>query len=164
MFRPKHYWRKRLHATQPHLREASVCDANGTIQQLSFKPQPSLTWLARWLAFLTTPFKRLGISGWQETGCVAQTRGRPVRPAQHSTDGFWTIDVDLLSFRIGAAHAPSGRFLRVEVEPGTAAHGICEKEAVGPPTLLSIGGPVVIDTDGPFLEVHPDEDFHIEGH
>ena len=87
-----------------------------------------------------------------------------MRPAQHSTDGFWTIDVDLLSFRIGAAHAPSGRFLRVEVEPGTAAHGICEKEAVGPPTLLSIGGPVVIDTDGPFLEVHPDEDFHIEGH
>ncbi len=27
--------------------------------------------------------------------------------------------------------------------------------------LLSFGGPVVVDTDGPFLEVHPEDDFAI---
>ena len=90
-------------------------------------------------------------------------RGAPVRDAQHSTDGFWTIDVALAAFAIGetAADLTSARFLRLEVEPGTAAHSVCSAHRIGPTVPLSFGGAVVIDTDGPFLELHPEDDFRL---
>ncbi len=53
------------------------------------------------------------------------------------------------------------RFLRLEVEPGTAAQAVCAANRIGPQTDLVLGGAVVIDTDGPFLEVHPEEDFRV---
>lgn len=55
--------------------------------------------------------------------------------------------------------ASDGRFLRVEVEPETRAHEICRRTRIATGTLLEFGGAVVIDEDGPFVEVHPDEDF-----
>jgi hypothetical protein len=130
---------------------------------LSNAPQKALSWFDRVIAFLTTPFKFLGISGWKETGCEAEAAGRPVRGAQHSTDGFWTIDVTLTAFAIGQtlADLTGPRYVRIEVEPGTAAHAICAGSAITPSTDLAFGGPVVIDTDGPFLEVHPAADFRI---
>src|SRR5262249_2128198 len=96
-----------------------------------------------------------------ETGCASEGRGRPVREAQHSTDGFWTIDVELSAFEIGGSPADLSRsaFLRLEIEPGTAAHEVCAARPIGPATALAFGGAVVIDEDGPFLEVHPDRDF-----
>jgi hypothetical protein len=130
---------------------------------LSREPQKALTWFSRFLAFLTTPFKFLGISGWKETGCEAEGKGRPVRDAQHSTDGFWTIDVALEEIAIGTnpvdLHPP--RYLRLEVEPKTAAHDICATNPIGTATELAFAGAAVIDTDGPFLEVHPEENFRI---
>jgi hypothetical protein len=152
----RHYWRKAIAAAPP-----PVCDAAATLAMLSREPQPALCWLARALAFLTTPFKRLGLSGWKETGCTSRGGGAPVRPAQHSTDGFWTIDVSLRAFEVGTAPADLSKpaFLRLEVEPGTAAHEICASTLIGPATLVEFGGYVVIDQDGPFLEVHPDRDF-----
>jgi len=141
----------------------AVCDAPGTVALLSREPQPRLSCFDRWIAFLTTPFKRLGISGWKETGCDADATGRPVRDAQHSTDGFWTIDVRLDSFTIGpAAQDPSrANCIRVEVEPDTQAHAVCAKTPILEGALLSFGGAVVIDMDGPFLEVHPEDDFRV---
>ena len=161
--RAKHYWRQSLRRNHPELLAPAVCDAAGTIAMVSKEPQPELSCFDRWIAFLTTPFKRLGISGWKETGCTAQARGAPVRDAQHSTDGFWTIDVRLDSFAIGSTALDPSRpgYLRIEVEPGTAAHDVCAGNRIPQGMVLSLGGAVVIDTDGPFLEIHPDEDFHI---
>jgi len=162
---PRHYWRKELRARPPKRLAlqwaALVCDPAGTIEQLSHEPQPALGWLSRAVAFLTTPFKRLGISGWKETGCTAAAQGAPVRDAQHSTDGFWTIDLALASFVIGGQTASPGRFIRIEVEPGTRAHDVCAATRVVKGAAVLLSGPVVIDTDGPFLEIHPDDDFHL---
>jgi hypothetical protein len=156
----RHYWRKSL-VRRRETAAATACDPAATLAMLSRAPQPPLTWLARALAFVTTPFKRLGISGWKETGCPSEGRGVPVRNAQHSTDGFWTIDVALSELAVEGVEADLSRpaFLRIEVEPGTAAHAVCAAAPVGPATALAFGGAVVIDEDGPFLEVHPDEDF-----
>ena len=87
-----------------------------------------------------------------------------MRDAQHSTDGFWTIDVRLEEFRIGTtpANLTRARFLRVEVEPGTKAHEVCAATRVLAGMGLLFGGAVVVDADGPFLEVHPEEEFRIK--
>ena len=164
----KHYWRKSIQHARPQQFEArlethapSGCDPSKTLAMLSCHPQSALGWFARHFAFLTTPFKRLGISGWTETGCDAKGVGTPVRDAQHSADGFWTIDVQLQTISVGQAEGPVNRFIRIEVEPNTAAHQECEKKQVLSGMLIDFGGPVVIDNDGPFLEVHPDQDFSI---
>ena len=161
--RVRHYWRRRLRQVAPESIAPAVCDAAGTIAMLSKGPQAELSCFDRWIAFLTTPFKRLGISGWRETGCDAEATGRPVRDAQHSTDGFWTIDVHLDSFAIGSAAQDSSttNYIRLEVEPDTAAHAVCARAQIREGMLLGFGGAVVIDTDGPFLEVHPEDDFRI---
>src|SRR5215831_14150267 len=159
----KHYWRHAIARKAPEKLVRPACDSTGTIAMLSEQPQKALSWFDRAFAFLTTPFKFLGISGWKETGCGAEASGRPIRDAQHSTDGFWTIDVALASFSIGtsAPEPAPPRFIRVEVEPETAAHTVCTARQITAETDIRFGGPVVIDTDGPFLEVHPDEDFRV---
>ena len=161
--RVRHYWRKRLKQVVPESIAPVVCDAAGTVAMLSKEAQPELSCFDRWIAFLTTPFKRLGISGWKETGCDAEATGRPVRDAQHSTDGFWTIDVRLDSFAIGATSQDPSRtnYIRIEVEPDTQAHAVCAKTPILEGTIVSFGGAVVIDTDGPFLEIHPEDDFRV---
>jgi hypothetical protein len=162
--RPSHYWRKSLsnRPIRPQtLAMLPECKAADTIASLSTKPQPALTWFDRIVAIVTTPFKRFGISGWKETGCIADGIGIPVRKGQHSTDGFWTIDLELKSLSIGAATAPFGRYLRLEVEPHTHAHDVCDATLPTQSYQINFGGAVVIDTDGPFLEVHPDGDFNI---
>jgi hypothetical protein len=160
---PKHYWRKQLREEAPERFAAVACDTKATSAMLSLEPQRALSWFSRWLAFLTTPFKRFGISGWKETGCGARASGRPVRGAQHSTDGFWTVDVALEELAIGTMPVDLSvpRYLRLEVEPNTAAHEVCAGNAIEPSAELAFGGAVVIDTDGPFLEVHPEENFRI---
>jgi len=163
MFRAKHYWRRRVREKRPERFAGMACDALGMITRLSSEPQKALSRFDRWIAWLTTPFKFCGISGWKETGCEAAAVGRPVRNAQHSTDGFWTIDARLETFRIGTASADltTPKFLRLEVEPGTKAHDVCAGTRVLAGMDLAFGGAVVVDTDGPFLEIHPEEDFRI---
>ncbi len=141
--------------------ETRPCDPGATIAQLSTVPQPELGWFSRVVAFLTTPFKFLGISGWVDTGCSGRGRGRLVRDAQHSTDGFWTVDVSLDGFTIADVDAPDGRYLRLECEPGTGAHRVCAKRRLAAEQLVWFAGPLVVDTDGPFLESHPDGEFEI---
>jgi len=161
--RPRHYWRKTLRSEVLRRMAAAVCRPEATLSMLAISPRPALSWLDRWIAFLTTPFKRLGIAGWTETGCAAQGAGSPVRDAQHSTDGFWTIDVELAACSIGSheARLTSPRYLRLEVEPETTAHEICSSRPVREGMPLSFGGAVVIDEDAGFLEVHPDENFRL---
>jgi hypothetical protein len=161
--RAKHYWRKKVREGLPERFAAQACNSKGTIAKLSTAPQGELSWFDRAIAFLTTPFKFLGISGWKETGCEAKARGKPVRDAQHSTDGFWTIDVALEELRIGADSADLAppKFIRLEVEPDTKAHEVCAGKQVTAAMELAFGGAVVVDTDGPFLEVHPEDDFRI---
>ena len=159
----RHFWyhqvKERRAGRPSEAAVAAVCDAAGTIARLSTLAQPALGWFSRWIAILTTPFKFIGISGWEDTGCTARARGRAVRDAQHSTDGFWTIDVALEAFAIGGTAAAAGRFVRIEVEPGTEAHAVCERTPITEGRELAFGGPIVVDTDGPFLEVHPDSEF-----
>ncbi len=157
--RIRHYWRKHVAEHEPARMRAVACDAAATVVMLSREPQEELGWFSCFVAFLTTPFKRIGISGWKETGCVGAGSGRPVRDAQHSTDGFYTIDVALRALTVGAEAAPAGRYLRLEIEPGTRAHEVCAKAPVKQGTPVTFGGALVIDTDGPFLEIHPDDEF-----
>lgn len=163
---PRHYWRRAIRMSRVDTLGIdalgpSTCDAQRTLSMLSDEPQKRLGWFSRVIGFLTTPFKHVGISGWRETGCFARAVGVPVRDAQHSTDGFWTIDVSVRSFEIGEEVAPPGRFLRVEVEPGTNAHEVCESTKIAAGTVVQFGGAVVVDTDGPFLEIHPEDEFSI---
>src|SRR5262249_42442101 len=121
-----------------------------------------LSWFDRMIAIVSTLFKRAGISGWSPTGCVALARGAAVRDAQHSTDGFWTIDIRLSDLTIGDRSAPPDRFLRVEVEPGTAAHEVCARSRILEGARLEVGGEVVIDNaPPPFPEIHPDDQFEV---
>ncbi len=139
------------------------CDPNRIVTMLDVKPQPALTWVARFLAFLTTPFKRLGMKGWTETGCRGEGTGRPVRDAQHSSDGFFTIDVFLTDLQIDQFRSiPTGRYIRLEVEPGTDAHMTCTNRIVGVGERIHFEGPILVDRDGPFLEIHP-KTIEIEG-
>lgn len=133
-----------------------TCDAAKVFGMLSATPQPRLNWIARSLGFITTPFKRLGIRGWTKTGCIAEATGKPVRDAQHSTDGFFTIDVALRELQVGQQRsAVADHYMRLEVEPGTEAHKVCARTHILAGTSLHFAGPVLIDHDGPFLEIHP---------
>ena len=160
--KPKHY---RLYALREIDRArfaAARCDPERVLAILRREPNEALTWFDRAIAFVTTPFKRLGISGWSPTGCAALARGSAVRDAQHSTDGFWTIDLRLSELSIAGRSAPADRYLRIEVEPGTRAHGVCAEARIARGAGLEVGGEIVIDDDPPpFPEIHPDAHFRI---
>jgi len=120
------------------------CDAFRVISQLSTNPQPRLTGFDRFVARISTPFKRRGLSGWRETYCEAHVTGRLVRDAQRSTDGFWTMDLRLSS---------------ILIEPKTTAHITVDRRPPRKAECVAVGGVVVVDTDADFLEIHPDSDY-----
>jgi hypothetical protein len=134
------------------------CNAQWVIGALGTHAESRLDETDRAVGFLTTPFKRLGIGGWVDTGCEATAEGWPVRDAQHSTDGFWTIDVKLNKFTIGGAASPANqqRFVRIEVEPNTAAHGSAHAQEN---RFIRFHGHVLIDTHhgDELIEVHPND-------
>lgn len=141
----------------------SQCLSLKTIECLSDKPNPPLNKFDELIAFITTPIKRLfpNIFGWKHTGCTATALVTLVRDAQHSTDGFWTLDVAIDQLSIDHVDAPSGKFIRIEVEPGGKAHSICSATPPKQGQKIQLSGPVLIDADGPFLEIHPVDDFQI---
>ena len=160
--RPKHYWLHELRRHEPAQFGAPRCEPSRVLSILRDRPNEALSWFDRAVAIVTTLFKRAGISGWSPTGCDALARGAAVRDAQHSTDGFWTIDVRLAELSIGDAAAPPDRYLRVEVEPGTAAHDVCARSKILEGSRLEVGGEIVIDNDPPpFPEIHPDARFEL---
>ena len=160
--KPRHYWLYELRSRAPARLLEKRCDPDRVFGLLRDRPNDALSWFDRAVAFLTTPFKHAGISGWSPTGCAALARGAAVRDAQHSTDGFWTIDVRLSRFSIAGREAPDGRYVRVEVEPGTKAHDFCAQSRIVEGVRLEIGGEVVIDNDVPaFPEIHPDTQIRV---
>ncbi|HEY6065298.1 MAG TPA: hypothetical protein VIY96_04030 [Thermoanaerobaculia bacterium] len=137
------------------------CNARRTIRRLSLEPQQKLDQLDRSVSAITTKFKEAGVSGWIDTGCDAEGAGVAVRDAAHSDNDFWTIDVQLSGLRIGKVSAPEGRFLRLEVWPKTPANAVADRARIRKGTRLAFSGPVVIDEDGPFLEIHPGEGLRV---
>jgi hypothetical protein len=141
------------------------CSADFVNARLDHQPQPALDFVSQFLGFFTTPvFKRNGIHGWVQTGCtITGLLGRPVRRAQHSTDGFYTLDVRIEQLTVAGVLLVSGwapeRYIRIEVEPGTHAHTVCDGRSPDVGDRLTVGGPLLIDTDGPFLEIHPTDEF-----
>jgi hypothetical protein len=134
-------------------------DAFWIMDHLDTKPQPPLSCFDEAVAWFATPvFKEFfGIEGWDETGYTADGRGIPVRDAQYSTDGFWTVDVEIIFFRILklVRHGP-GLFIRLEVRPGRHAHAICESHnGIKKGQKIAFKGLVLLDHDASFLEVHP---------
>src|SRR5262249_43245712 len=112
---------------------------------------------------ISTPLKRLGIQGWVDTGCNATATGVAIRDAANSTDQFWTIDLRLDKFTAGGASyvGPNPpRFLRIEVEPGTAAHG---DAFVRKGQHVSVHGHVLVDTHHgeQLIEIHPNDPMSI---
>src|SRR5947209_7186538 len=140
----------------PANRPVALCNPDWVIAHLGNHPEDRLDPASRDIGFLTTPFKRLGFGGWVDTGCDATAKGWPVRDAQHSTDGFWTIDVKLSEFAIqGRRLVPNQpRWVRIEVEPKTPAH---DKAAARTNQFISFHGHVLIDTHhgDELIEVHP---------
>jgi hypothetical protein len=130
--------------------------------------KPRLKPIDRYSGFITTPLKYLstkfdGPHAWEKTGCSAVGSGYPVREAQHSTDGLYTIDVSINELRVEGVAVPSGRYVRLEVFPGTPAHRSLEIRRPKPSDLIVFEGPLVWDKDTDachahgHMEVHPFE-------
>jgi len=135
--------------------------------ELRHTPNDSLGFVDQAIGVFTTPFKEAGVSSWVTTGCIGTATGSPVRPAQHSTDGFWTIDirldslivtdrsVNLYSWPLSAAN----RFVRLEVAPGSRAHAYCGSHEVLTYAKLTTAGAIWLDNDSEtWLELHPGQD------
>jgi hypothetical protein len=142
-------------------------DAFWIMDHLDTRPQPPLNALDEVPALLFTyVFKSiLGIEGWDETGYAADGRGILVRDAQWSTDFFWTADIKIVFFRIlnlikwgpdpWALEKP-GLFIRLEIRPFTVAHTVVHAhKGIKQKQKIAFKGPVLLDHDASFLEVHP---------
>ena len=132
------------------------CNPGWVLGHLGTRPEPSLSVFERDTGAFSTPLKRLGFGGWVDTGCDAVARGTPVRRAQHSTDGFWTIDVRLNSMTINGQSA-TRPYVRIEVEPGTPAHAGAASNPPAGGAQIAFHGHILIDTHHgeELVEVHP---------
>jgi hypothetical protein len=140
------------------------CRAGEVAGALRQQRQAAVTSFDEWAALVSTPAKAAlpgGVPGsWRSTACSASGVGRLYQEARHSQDGFWTVDVELLSFEVDGVKKPEGqRFLRLEVKParfgGGRAHDFFDQQSVAVGEAVKFEGPVFVDNDGPFLEVHP---------
>lgn len=141
---------------RPTAAPATTCNGPWVVAHLGVNPESSLDTFDEAVAAGSTPLKKIGVQGWVDTGCVASAVGVPVRDAQYSTDGFWTIDLQLRSFSAGNARLDPAqrRFVRIEVEPDTPAHTHAAAKAGVP---VSVHGRVFIDTHHgeQLIEIHP---------
>jgi hypothetical protein len=135
------------------------CNPEWIINHLGVQAESRLDGFDRFIAFFTTVLKNLGISGWAHTGCLVEATGRPVRDAQHGTDGFWTIDVHLSGFVILGQRLSADRFVRIEVKPGTAAHAAVAARPPRANEMIRFTGEVIIDLHhgDELIEVHPQD-------
>jgi hypothetical protein len=134
-------------------------DAFWIMEHLDKKVQPPLSGFDEVFAFFATPVGKqlLGIEGWDETGYIADGRGTVQRDAQWSTDLIYTVDVELIFFRILklVRHGP-GLFLRLEITPWVPAHATCSSHhGIKEGQRIAFQGPVLLDHDGSWIEVHP---------
>jgi hypothetical protein len=162
-------------------RPVTHCDPDLVVSRLNDAPEPKLSAADEALGELTTPLKKVtGLKAWRSTRCIVHGAiGRPVRPAQYSTDGFYTLDVKLLRFRLGKHLIAEGnnQYLRLEIRPDhRTAHALTATHRPGPGDLVVFGGLLVRDhtlhvkvkpfnivlrDEYGFLEVHPDGEFNV---
>jgi hypothetical protein len=105
------------------------------------------------VAFLTTPFKNLGISGWTDYHLTATAIGSVVE-ARLSTDEFYTVDLKLESLRTGESflNNVASKFMRLEIyrpSPSLLAD-------IRQGKRMFATGKLVWDGDG-HLEIHPQQ-------
>jgi len=139
------------------------CRAQEVANALRTTHNRDLTDFDKWSALLTTPGGK-GIIGWRSTACAASGVGRLYRDPKRSQDGLWTVDVELLSIDIGGVQKPNRpAYLRLEVKParfgGGHAHDFFDTQTIHKGDTVKFQGPVWVDKDGPFLEVHPGDTF-----
>ncbi len=109
-----------------------------------------LHWWQTKPAFLFTPFKRLGVSGWRDYCLSASFTGEVVQSI-HSTDGFQTVDFRIR--RSAIENWAEGKFIRVEIMP--SVHCPLAK-SMKPGDRYTIKGELVWDCDAEgWLEIHP---------
>jgi hypothetical protein len=143
-------------------------DGKSVAYVFSTGPQSELNIIDEVFAVVATPvFKKfLGIAKWRYTDCWCHGIGIPVRDQQHSTDGFWTIDVEISRCRIWGAKSEAWvlgpcKYLRLEVKPQEQlSHAYCDKNPVKANDVVIFKGPVYTDHDDAFLECHPREIGH----
>ncbi len=143
------------------------CNPFWVENELRHMPNDPLSGVDQAAAFIATPFKEAGISSWVTTGCIGTATGSPVRSAQHSTDGFWTIDIKLDSLTATDRSVQGyswplnagNRYVRLEVEPinGSQSHAYCDSHPVF--YKLMTAGAIWIDNDQEtWPELHPGRD------
>lgn len=101
---------------------------------------------------------------WENPGILVSGEGEVIRDAHPGTDGWASVDVKLTSLAVrepstGPLSWNGDRFLRLELAKGTPARAAGGNVKKG--QKVQFGGPVKIDHDGPWLEVHPDKDFRV---
>ena len=143
-----------------------TCNPQQQVGRLMTIPKKKLDDPSRLLGAASTPLKYLssifhGYGGWEVTGCDAVGIGRPVREAALSTDEFWTVDLAISDFDVQGTKAESGRYIRLEIIPGTDAHSSVAARKPVPSDVIRFRGPMVWDkdTDGDHpsghMEMHP---------
>jgi len=158
------------------------CDPGQVADHLKHSPEGKLDPITEQATgFITTPIKKItGFKGWISTACMTHgALGRPVRRAQHSTDGYWTIDLKIVWMQVGRRTITErdNKYIRLEVRPDhRAAHAAVNRHPPGPRDLVSFGGllqrdhtteikvkigKIRITVVYGFLEVHPNLEFGI---
>lgn len=151
-----------------HWKGKPACNPQQQVDRLMTVPKKTLGDGDRVAGFISTPAKYLssifdGFGAWEPTGCDAVGVGRPIRSSQQSTDGLWTVDLDLISFEVQGVKPPQGKklYIRLEIMPGVDAHRSASDHPPTPNDIIAFGGPMMWDkdTDGDHpsghMEVHP---------
>lgn len=138
-----------------------ACDPDLLFSQITSQKAEIVSWFDETVGVITTPFKCLGIKGWDPTGCTAKGSGTITREVAWSTDGLYTIDVELQQLTIGGQARsyplPNGNhgFIRLEVRPFRQAWNYCNAHRLEVGDTLEFAGPVMWDHDKEWLEIHP---------
>jgi len=128
-------------------------DLNHVSKRLRSCSNPKLNWIARGTGIATTYLGKVwGIMGWRDYHTTARVSGR-VTHAATSSDGLYTIDVEILRLFVGSKQIPldSRRFIRIEVFPG--ARRLIQSDLIENQDVC-VTGKFMWDGDG-FFEIHP---------
>jgi hypothetical protein len=150
------------------IKHPPTCNAAVEAKRFQIRSKPPLTWLDRVSGALTTPFKHLftafdGPSAWRDTGCDATGIGRALYGTQHSTDGLYTIDVAIRKACVNSVEVDENRYVRLEILPGTRAHGALRARRPQQDEVIVFSGPLIWDKDKKpdfplgHMEIHPHE-------
>src|SRR4030095_2907267 len=139
-----------------------VEDSDDILFHLRREPNDSLGLISRSFGFLTTPFKRIGFFGWQDTGFRVCSRGI-VRQAASSTDGFRTFDMSIDSIEINGRSAKITRLSFIRVE-------LCTRDVCRPPHRVPdyleawrLCGRLLWDSDPEgWFEIHPQSEDDVQ--